>query len=79
VVVLFSYLQVAVARRLLSQRDELSRALLGHFHQISGDRAGSGVDRGLPQEDQGLTSDLAEAQVVGGAWRMDNINEDTEV
>lgn len=52
---------------LLVQGDEVRRALLGHVHKVSGDGARSDVDGRLPQDDQRVASDLAEAQVVGGA------------
>lgn len=66
-----SYLQVTVAHRFLGQSPKLGRALLGHVHQISCDWARSGVDWSLPEKDQRVASDLAEAQVVGWTWTWD--------
>lgn len=40
-------------------------ALLGHLHDVSSDGTGASVDRGLPQDDEGVTSDLSEGQVIG--------------
>lgn len=54
---------------LLVQGNKLRRALLGPVHKVASDGAGTGVDRRLPQEDQRVTSDLAEAQIVGGACK----------
>ena len=62
-----SHLQVAVAHGLMIQGDKLGRALLGHVHKVTGDGTSSAVDRSLPQDDQGVAPDLAEAQVVGRA------------
>lgn len=62
-----SHLQVAVVHSLLVQSHKVFAALLGHVHKVSGDGARSGVDGRLPQDDQGVTSDLTEAQVVGWA------------
>ncbi len=67
---LVSYLQVTVAHSFLSEGNKLFRALLGHVHQISSDCARSSVHWRLPQDDQGVTSDLTEVQVVGWAWRF---------
>lgn len=64
-------LQVTVAHGFLVQSLKLGGALLGHVHQIACDGARSGVDWSLPEKDQGVASDLAEAQVVGWTCTSD--------
>lgn len=56
-----------MANSLFIQGDKVWGAFLGPINKVASNSTGPSVDWGFPQDDQRVTPDLTEAEVIGWA------------